>query len=918
MKLLLHLTLLFSISSRSLFAQPGAPQQSLNHYVEFLSRSASVVNARFEMLQRYHEDLDYYRKKPGSGLRLSSSGPLEEYYYQKAIGSENLGATEKQKLNAGADEIWKLLNELDETGKSLETYVRLQTYQTDNLKQSDQTVLKMRSLFRSFQKQRKTFYNQIQKVYQQYQPYQASDPYLSTEKEMSNAIKAQQTLLDSLPFFMDENTIADWPIGLIERSMLADQKLLADFGKAQARLPYPASDVVGNFKDALVSMQAIKRHALDDHNYAAQQSARHGNDVYLSLLKQFNQDLLATQKSFVNYSPSEKRVLYYPDFSAAASAQPVFPAKLPLGQTPPFQDKVYESFSVKKSASPAPAATIQVLNGHVDFINESLRQMHLMQLLVRNYQSSVAYYRDPAQAAKRANLTYTYDDFKIPVAAYQLLTSAASDIPKTYRAPIYSQAEVLLNILKEMNGLSMELVRYTSEKQYLKDQLKRSDEILDRYATLFSVFDQKKEQLYTDLRRVHESFPNPAAATSWYVSGNALLKTLDDNKDILFGVRAFLQGDITKVPSTEHLEAGARQLIADEYKNMKGLKRYGRSNGLCPYTPYEDLAANSLRFSENARKVKAGAQTGSNNHPYQSFYYFYNGELVYLFNKFVELAHSGLLKAVNQPDLFALQRLNNSKTEPAAVSDSTSADKKLISENNASTQPAVQPADERALPVAVTNVPAKHDTVFIERLRVDTVFVNRDSQQNISRTLEGFAANNMVLLLDVSSSMNSPYKMPLLKRSIKSMLTLLREEDQISIVLYSGKARVVLKPTSGIKASEIARMIDLLKSDGDTDGNEGLRLAYKTANKSYIRGGNNRIVMATDGEFPVSNEVMEMISQNARQDLYLTILTFGRNAHTGQKLRKLSELGLGTYAHVTEESADLQLILEAQAKKAAK
>ncbi|WP_051664268.1 vWA domain-containing protein [Dyadobacter crusticola] len=206
------------------------------------------------------------------------------------------------------------------------------------------------------------------------------------------------------------------------------------------------------------------------------------------------------------------------------------------------------------------------------------------------------------------------------------------------------------------------------------------------------------------------------------------------------------------------------------------------------------------------------------------------------------------------------------------------------------------------------------DTVFVERVRVDTVYVDRNpSPQNVVRTLEGFAANNMILLLDVSSSMNSPLKMPLLKRSIKSLLTLLRPEDQISIVLYSGKARVVLKPTSGAKANEIARMIDLLKSDGDTDGNEGLRLAYKTGNKSYIRGGNNRIVLATDGEFPVSDEVMSMIGQHAKQDLFLTVLTFGRNP--GQKLRKLSELGKGTYAHVTEETADLQLIIEAQARK---
>ena len=173
----------------------------------------------------------------------------------------------------------------------------------------------------------------------------------------------------------------------------------------------------------------------------------------------------------------------------------------------------------------------------------------------------------------------------------------------------------------------------------------------------------------------------------------------------------------------------------------------------------------------------------------------------------------------------------------------------------------------------------------------------------------------MVLLLDVSGSMDSPVKLPLLKRSIKSLLSLLRAEDQLSIVIYSGKARVALKPTSGTEAANIARVIDELQSTGDTDGNGGLRLAYKVANKNYLRAGNNRIILATDGEFPVSDDVLNLVRDNARQDIHLTIFTFGRNPLTGQNLQKLSQAGGGTYAHVTAETADLQLILEAQAKK---
>ena len=205
--------------------------------------------------------------------------------------------------------------------------------------------------------------------------------------------------------------------------------------------------------------------------------------------------------------------------------------------------------------------------------------------------------------------------------------------------------------------------------------------------------------------------------------------------------------------------------------------------------------------------------------------------------------------------------------------------------------------------------------MYVDRTRVDTVFIDRSGTSTTPTSLAGFAPNNLVLLLDVSSSMDSPFKMPLLKQSIKSLLKLLRPEDQVSVVVYSGKAKVALKPTPGNKADDIARLIDDLQSDGDTDGDEGIRLAYKLANKHYIRAGNNRIVLATDGEFPISDDVYRLVAENVRQDVYLTVFTFGRNQINSQKLRRIAVAGKGNYVHITPTNARQQLVLEAQAKK---
>ncbi len=898
------------------FSPPESPQQALNQYVAFLNQAVDEFINRFQRLQAYQADVTRYRKKADSRLQLASSGPLEDYYYRQARAGKGLTSAETQRLTAGAEALWQLLTRLDQTGKALETYIRLQEYQRDTLHRSDALVGEMQALISQFSREKETFYAQIQPIYRRYQPYAAADAYLATENEMAQVLLSQQALLRALPYYLDEDSPADWPLSLVEQSMLVDEKFLAEFGKARLKIQYPASDAVSGFKTALHSIQTLKRRAIDDHTFAARQSARHGNAVYLSLLQHYNQDLLANHQAFVNDSRPVKALLASPKFSPVFTLEPSAPLAQTAARTVPFQDQPPPPFGTKPATAPASKATFLALNGYVDFINESLRQMHQFQVLVRNYQSSAEQYRDPSRSRQRANLTYSHEAVKVPVAGFHLLRSASPHIPAPYRSSLNAQADVLLEMLKEMDALSIELIAYTTEKQYLADQLQRSDEILDRYAVLFDTFDPKKEQLYRDVRRVHESYPVANPTSSWNRAGKALLKTLDDDKALLFGVKAFLKKETTQLPPTSQVETGARDLMRAEYQNLKGLPRLGRSNGLCPYSPYEDVAENSLRLTQMPQKLTRTNST-STSHPYEAFYYFYNNELVYQYNKFSELAKADLLKAVDQPDFFAFRRLPPSGLPAPAHVERASNGAVVAPRPEGVRAGEVKPGGQ-ANPSVVDRIEQRlrqRDTVYVERFRVDTVYVDRTASREAIPSLAGFAANNLILLLDVSASMDSPLKLPLLKRSIKSLLTLLRPEDQISVVVYSGKARMALKPTSGDRAEEIARVIDGLRSDGDTDGDAGIRLAYKVANKNYLRAGNNRIVLATDGEFPVGDKVLQLIGESARQDVYLTVFTFGKNPLKGKSLKNLSELGKGTYAHVTAENANLQLILEAQAKQ---
>jgi len=201
--------------------------------------------------------------------------------------------------------------------------------------------------------------------------------------------------------------------------------------------------------------------------------------------------------------------------------------------------------------------------------------------------------------------------------------------------------------------------------------------------------------------------------------------------------------------------------------------------------------------------------------------------------------------------------------------------------------------------------------VYIERR--DTVYLP-ESDGNL-RSMEGYATNNMVLLLDVSGSMNTPEKLPLLKQSVLDLLSMMRQEDQVSIIAFSGKPKALLQATSFKEEQKIKNAINDLKSSGKTDGNAGVKLAYKVADENYIRGGNNRIILATDGEFGLSDESRQLIANFSKEDIFLTVFNFGKGAGASKALEHLADLGKGNYRYISKANVDLQLIGEAKAKK---
>ena len=180
---------------------------------------------------------------------------------------------------------------------------------------------------------------------------------------------------------------------------------------------------------------------------------------------------------------------------------------------------------------------------------------------------------------------------------------------------------------------------------------------------------------------------------------------------------------------------------------------------------------------------------------------------------------------------------------------------------------------------------------------------------------EALPPNNLVFLLDVSGSMNDPKKLPLLKAAMKLLAEQMEAEDTIAIVVYAGAAGLVLEPTPGSETSQILAAIDSLKAGGSTAGGAGIELAYQVAKANFLPQGNNRVILATDGDFNVGPssdaELVRLIEEKRDDGIFLTVLGLGTGNYKDSKMEQLANKGNGNYAYLdTLQEAKKALVTE--------
>jgi Ca-activated chloride channel family protein len=162
--------------------------------------------------------------------------------------------------------------------------------------------------------------------------------------------------------------------------------------------------------------------------------------------------------------------------------------------------------------------------------------------------------------------------------------------------------------------------------------------------------------------------------------------------------------------------------------------------------------------------------------------------------------------------------------------------------------------------------------------------------------------SNLVFLVDVSGSMDEPNKLPLVKSSLKLLARQLGKDDRISMVVYAGASGVVLEPTAGDKTTQIEAALDRLQAGGSTNGASGIQLAYAMAKQAFVKNGNNRVLLATDGDFNVGitsfEALLDLVRNERKSGIALTTLGFGTGNYNDHLMEQLADAGQGNYAYI--------------------
>jgi|GEM_PF-6689596 len=524
--------------------------------------------------------------------------------------------------------------------------------------------------------------------------------------------------------------------------------------------------------------------------------------------------------------------------------------------------------SILAQAPPEPAA---VLKAHTVFLNGIARAVAP---LVADLQA----YAQASEAAKQGRPVKLahHPAHPMPQAALITLLVAGQALAPTQQAQLGEQLQIIQSLFQELDQLNASLSYVIAGKQYTQDGWEYSDKLLRRLANLLNLLEQRRAIVYATVQQGWSTLP--VAIDAWAKSGAAIQRVVMASEGALLALRQHLREATPLIPANRvgSLDRACRNLVLGQMDNLQGIARLGRGNPNCPYTPYEAIPEIGQQLSEQIQSWADQAPTS------EAGILQLHNELVMAANQFAALAPPALPLAYLQSPSWPVGSAGPTEGPRARATGSDEIFELLL------------PSPSEAVPGPI----------------------REEDRPNYQQNMDGYAFNNLVFLLDVSGSMVGKGKLAVLKKAVRKLLAIMRPEDKVSVVAYADQADIVLEGISAKEADQINETIDQLQPDGGTNGERGLELAYRVARRQFVAEFNNRILLVTDGEFPIGEATYELAVQQVKNNIRLTVFSFGGENTRLPKLKQLAKQGGGNYEIVDGSNANLKLVKEAKARKA--
>lgn len=882
--------LVFLLLNCRMYGQLNFKQQKA--FQNYINAANAVAEQSYRTINCLHQYSDGMKKKGSVQLpQLSCAEELPAYYLGTATSESNvLPSATSSALNADLASVFERYELILNSSRTLEAYTKMKDYERDQFSKAKQLIEEIQIQMIMLKKEQANL--EVDIIKQATALQGASNSKVAQARSfIYEVVKEERAILDL--FFLNfnaENFSGQFPSEQLQKHVNQLDIRISNF-KFTNTLPYPANYQFDRFMETLKKdMQEMKRDLINGYTAQEQNDDIYANKALASLINYYN-NLVSTQNTFSDalrqHQLSNEMVLYgfkfFPVFRynfniAVAKADKVL-----------FKDEILEPLKIAAQAIPINADVTTALNNYVRFINRALQINDYLPYKLKELNQScnrMLEKDDCETIASKGHLYYSdiSSNYHIPKAEYEKAINDSRYLPVSSRKLLKDETKALMDILKEKEQLLAELSSYVKGGAYKKDCMAHAFEILERFDFLIESFHVRKERLYNDLIRVYDSYKLSEPTNSWILSGRALWQISEEYKKIALSARAYLQHKSQSYKQVDTLEDLVRNATYDKYKNLKGIHELGRNNGHCPYSHYDDVLRDCQTFIGKAKEFEKqlASPKADSTKVYEGYLYLYNS-VVDDYNDFAIIARG------DAEGYYELDKYNPKGKKLNYMY--------LLEQIEEPMYPKTNRSQNKS---NIPRLPVQEASTKVLPLAIDT-------------SMTGYADNNLVLLIDVSYSMNQPDKMPLLKQSLAKLLTMLRPTDKISIVAFSNTATVLIKPTNA-KSPKIEDVIAHIKTSGGTNIGAGMNKAYQAAQEGFIEGGNNRIVLATDGEFVVSGPMSKQAESHKLKDIKLSIFSFGRS-QMSESLKKLSDIGGGNYELITPDNSDLKLVLEAKAKK---